>query len=54
MKLNPEQKKLYNDIDEILWNDWDPIGAKGFGNWPKDEYETYVPTIFSLKINERV
>jgi len=51
MKLSPEQKKLYNDIDEILWNDWDPIGAKGLGNWPKDEYETYVSTIFSLKIN---
>ena len=50
MKLSPEQKKLYEDIDEILWNDWDPINLNAFGDWPRDEYETYVPAIFSLKI----
>ncbi len=28
MKLSAEQIKLYKEIDEILWNDWDPIGVK--------------------------
>ena len=25
MPLSSEQKKLYKTVDEILWNDWDPI-----------------------------
>ena len=27
-----EQSELYKSIDEILWNDWDPIGANQFGD----------------------
>jgi hypothetical protein len=50
MKLSPEQIEIYKDIDEILWNDWDPINLNAFAGWPKDEYMSYVPTIFSLKI----
>jgi len=49
MKLTPDQKALYKTIDEILWNDWDPIGMK-LNEGPRDEYESYVPVIFSLKI----
>jgi hypothetical protein len=49
IKLSPNQNALYKAIDEILWNDWDPIGVKSFGDWPKDEYQSYTPTIFSLK-----
>ena len=48
MRMSPEHKKLYQSIDEILWNDWDPIGVKGFG--PRDEYDSYTNNIFSLKI----
>lgn len=40
-------KKLYQDIDEILWNDWDPIGINNVA--PRDEYQTYTPIIFSMK-----
>jgi hypothetical protein len=40
-------KKLYQKIDEILWNDWDPIGINA--DAPRDEYQTYTPIIFSLK-----
>ncbi|MFZ1702937.1 MAG: hypothetical protein WAT79_01250 [Saprospiraceae bacterium] len=40
-------KKLYQEIDEILWNDWDPIGINDVA--PRDEYQTYTPLIFSLK-----
>ena len=49
MKLSPAHTKLYKEIDEILWNDWDPIGMK-FNEGPRDEYESYLPSIFSLKI----
>ncbi|MES2619260.1 MAG: hypothetical protein V4615_00290 [Bacteroidota bacterium] len=44
-----EHKKLYNAIDEILWNDWDPIGVNGIA--PRDEYQSYTPIIFKLKTN---
>jgi hypothetical protein len=40
-------KELYQTIDEILWNDWDPIGINDAA--PRDEYQGYTPTIFSLK-----
>ncbi|MBI5914849.1 MAG: hypothetical protein HY842_05690 [Bacteroidetes bacterium] len=40
-------KDLYTEIDEILWNDWDPIGINGIA--PRDEYQSYTPTIFKLK-----
>jgi hypothetical protein len=49
MKLSPEHKALYKAIDEILWNDWDPIGMK-LNEGPRDEYESYVPPVFSLRI----
>lgn len=43
------QGDLYTEIDEILWNDWDPIGINDIA--PRDEYQSYTPTIFKLKIN---
>lgn len=49
MGLTSDKKELYNAIDEILWNDWDPIGVND--NAPRDEYQRYTPIIFSLKIN---
>jgi hypothetical protein len=48
MGMTTEHKELYKAIDEILWNDWDPIGLNGLG--PRDEYEGYANNIFSLKI----
>ena len=38
---------LYKKIDDILWFDWDPIGIND--NAPRDEYQSYVSEIFSLK-----
>ncbi len=49
-KLSPELLALYKAIDKILWEDWDPIGMK-YLKGPRDEYRSYVPVIFSLKIN---
>jgi len=40
-------KRQMGEIDEILWNDWDPIGIKAIA--PRDEYQSYTPTIFKLK-----
>ena len=41
------QQELANAIDEILWEDWDPIGMKKM-NGPRDEYSGYVAELFSL------
>lgn len=37
---------LYQQIDEILWNDWDPIGIND--DAPRDEYQGYTPFILKL------
>lgn len=44
---NEEPTNLYEAIDLILWNDWDPIGVNDIA--PRDEYQSYTPTIFKLK-----
>lgn len=37
---------LYKTIDDILWTVWDPLGVNDIA--PRDEYQSYVPEIFSL------
>ena len=44
---NEEPTNLYEAIDLILWNDWNPIGINDIA--PRDEYQSYTPTIFRLK-----
>lgn len=46
-KLLPKQLELYQGIDEILWNDWDPIGINLLPS-ARDEYHTYIPVIFNM------
>lgn len=48
-KLPPDQMALYNRIDEILWQDWDPIGVSGIPE-ARDEYYGYLPQVFSLAL----
>lgn len=48
-KLPPEQLKLYETIDEILWRDWDPIGVNDMPE-ARNEYQSYLPHIFRLAI----
>ncbi len=36
---------LYKKVDEILWNDWDPIGVKPDS---RGEYYGYLPMVFRL------
>jgi len=45
--LLPKQLELYQGIDEILWNDWDPIGINLLPS-SRDEYQDYIPVIFNL------
>ena len=44
-------KQLYKKVDEILWNDWDPIGINDSA--PRDEYQSYVPGIYKMLIEDR-
>lgn len=44
---NEEPTNLYEAIDLILWNDWDPIGINDIA--PRDEYQSYTPIILKLK-----
>lgn len=37
---------LYQKIDQILWEDWDPIGINDAA--PRDEYQSYTPIILKL------
>ena len=49
--IKNEETKLYKSIDEILWNDWDPIGVNDYGENARDEYYGYLPIVYQLKIN---
>jgi hypothetical protein len=46
LKMKKVQIALYKAVDEILWKDWDPIGINHIA--PRDEYQSYVPEIFSM------
>lgn len=49
-KLNEQQNQLYNFIDDLLWEEWDPIGINDMPE-ARDEYSSYTPQIFSLAIH---
>lgn len=50
-QLTDKQKQLYNLIDEILWNEWDPIGVNDIPD-ARDEYQSYTPSIFSMVLRK--
>ncbi len=47
--LPPQQMELYKRIDEVLFYKWDPIGISD-GDWPRDEYQSYLPQVFKLAL----
>ncbi len=47
-RMTREQNALFEFIEDLLSYEWDPLGLNGFG--PRDEYQTYVPQLFSLAI----
>ena len=46
-KLSSGQLEVFNKIDHILYNDWNPIGVPDL---PRNEYQDYTSQIFKLKI----
>jgi hypothetical protein len=46
-----KSKILYAKIDQILWENWDPIGIND-ETAASGEYETYVPKLYALKSND--
>ena len=52
MPMSLAQKAVYKIIDEILWNEWDPLGVNDMEE-ARDEYQSYTPQVFSLKLNNR-
>ncbi len=49
-KLSPDQLRLYEFIDEILFNEWDPVGVSDSPE-ARDEYHRYLPQVFSKAMN---
>ena len=47
MKLKGKQKILWDEVDRVLWEEWDPIGVHNL-EATRDEYRSYVPSIFKL------
>ena len=45
-----KSKRTYQQIDEILWNDWDPIGVNEMPE-ARDEYNSYVLAVLNLKLS---
>jgi len=49
-RLSPEHQELYCRVDEVLHYLWDPIGVSHVPE-ARDEYQSYLPHIFSLLIH---
>ena len=45
-------KDMHSKIRDILMDDWDPIGIKQFTDHV-DEYDSYIPKIYSLLIHRK-
>ncbi len=48
--LTAQAKRVFGLINDILYNEWDPIGDRGEA--PRSEYINYVPGIYSLLLQE--
>jgi hypothetical protein len=46
--MEHQLKQAFERIDDILWEDWDPIGANEFGA-ARDEYHTYAWQVVDFK-----
>jgi hypothetical protein len=47
--MTSEQLEIFKAIDDILYNDWDPIGINNIA--PSYEYRKYTTVIFDLMID---
>ncbi len=44
--------EFYKAIDQILWEDWDPIGISDDIS-ARDEYQGYVPNVYKLSLENK-
>jgi hypothetical protein len=44
-----DAKKIQNQIAELLFDDWDPVGVNDMA--PNDEYDSYVGGIYRLLVS---
>lgn len=51
-QMSDEVKELCIRIDEIMFYKWDPIHLSN-SNWPRDEYESYVPEVIRLTLESK-
>jgi hypothetical protein len=49
-RLEQHQNELYRRVDEVLSYLWDPIGVAGIPE-ARDEYQGYLPHVFSMLVN---
>lgn len=49
-KLPPQQLELYQALDKLLLQEWDPIGISDCEG-AEDEYQGYLPKVFSLVLS---
>ncbi len=48
MKLTKElSRRRWKELQD-LWCEWDPIGVMSQGDWPRDEYDSYLGPILRL------
>jgi hypothetical protein len=45
--LSPDDRALYQAVEEVLHYIWDPIGVAGVPQ-ARDEYQGYVPHVFGM------
>ena len=51
-RRDPKLAKVWRGVDEILWNEWDPIGVNDSGHPNcRDEYTSYIAGIYQLLEN---
>ncbi len=50
-QLSTSEKGLYRRVDEVLFYLWDPIGVCDIP-MARDEYQSYLPKVFKLLIND--
>jgi hypothetical protein len=51
-KLTEKEDELYRRVDEVLYYVWDPIGVCSYPE-ARDEYQSYIPQIFSMLKNTK-
>ena len=44
---------LLEELQKLLWFEWDPIGINRTSDWPDDEYKTYGKAVYRMLIEGR-